>query len=236
VEHPGDFLKRRVVDVRIEHGPAEIEFPSRIVALPYGGAPAWTVRSRGETRLVVDLPARSQWRVGILTAGAMLLIGVPVYWGLSHLLGEPWDASMWLLALGSFGLVCLVVVIGTGMFAKREVLEFDSRYVTVTRGDQLVASCPRIRCTQVRVWTPPPAGPVATALRKFIGVSPLSWGDGQQDWGSAGSGISPAGAADLVPIIQRFLDEHPAETDLGDAARGKASTEQAFRAERQELQ
>ncbi len=206
-------MKKRVVDVRIEHGPAEIEFPSRIVALPYGGAPAWVVKSRGETRLVVDMPARSQWRIGILTVLAMLLFAAPVLWGFSYLLGGSWDAQVWLYVIGSFGVVCLVLVIGTGMFAKREVLEIDSRYVTVTRGDQLVSSCPRTRCTQVRVWTPPSAGPVTTALRRFIGVSPLSWGDGQQDSGSAGSGISPAAATDLVPIIQSFLDQHPAETD-----------------------
>ena len=207
-------MKQRVIDIRIEHGPSQFELTTRVVPLHTGGAPAWSPKSRGLTRLIIDMPARSQWKLAIAVAVFEILLGAPIVWGIFRITGESFDPSALLFFGGLIAFSFMIVVIVSGMFARREVVEFDSRYVTVTRGDQLVYWIPRRLCTEIALWTPPPAGPVTMALRRLADIPVFVWGDGQQGWGHAGAGISRESATELIPVIQQFLDEHPPEVEV----------------------
>ena len=191
--------------------------PTRPVALPTGGAPPWSTRARGHTRLVIEMPARSRWK--LVPVLVVCGLGYVASLALVRLMGSL-DSRASLFMTVAYGVVLVVAIVGDGVLSPRETLEIDSRYVTITRGDQLVYWCPRSRCREIDVWTPPPGGAFVRASRRLAGVSTFAWGDGSQSYGSAGEGISRRAASRLVPIIAEFLADNPPESDAGDVAAG----------------
>jgi hypothetical protein len=104
-------------------------------------------------------------------------------------------------------LAVVLMMVTFGMFARREVLEVDSRVVSLRRGSQLMSWAPRQKCTHVALIT---SSPARTALSPF-GTPRLQLGAENENWILAGFGISNGAAVRLVTAIEEFLADVPPE-------------------------
>jgi hypothetical protein len=213
----------RTVDVRVERGPAAVEYSSGV--LPRSFVPGIGPVPRGSVRLVIDMPFRS---CRLLVSGAISTALVALILGLEFFafsfIPLPDDPRVirWVLP----GLLIGAVVVfnaffmwSQGAFRKHEVVEIDSLFTTVTRGGQVVQTVPSFVCPEVALWEP------ATRLARWlqrIGWAPtIAFGSSGATYIAVGEGISQDTAEALLPRIQSFILEHP-------PAHGTTPTEQAL--------
>jgi hypothetical protein len=210
---PG-MRRSRGINVSIEHKAETVE---------YGAQPdqPWVTGilplARGTVQLVIDMPARSTLRIVTAATTSLLMFAImATTWSLLALLPVRGSAPSFTqpvlaaAAVGVLGFVLFLVMTGAG--ASREVLEVDSRFVSVTRSREAVVLLPRGCCTEVKLADVPTSGLAGALARRGSDVPRLLLGDGGNWWISAGSGITREAAVRLVVTIREFLAENPVES------------------------
>lgn len=190
--------------MRIEHGPAELDFHTPSTTYLQALPPSSKRIERGGKRLVVDMPAQSpRWLLFAIVYAVTWLAPLAVIRAIE---GELDPGAVILFA---FIALAAVTIMAFRLFSSREVLEVDSRIVSLRRGVRLLYWTCRRSCTQVMVIPQPRAGFGEWIARQLMGVPQLRLGTDTQTCGVAGFGISREAAERLIPVIEEFLADVP---------------------------
>jgi hypothetical protein len=213
VQQPGRASQRGMIDVLIDHTPATVEYavkPDSV--LMTGIAPV----ARGPVRLVIDMPTRSARLVAstLMTALALfIMVGVEL--ALFASLPSPVGSAPPAAISARFAAL-IVFFLGAALWfsragVRRERLEIDSRFVTLSRGTQTLVTAPRGACDAVTVTDAPASGLPAWLADRFSDTAWLRFGSDPKRCVSAGSGISRQSAERLAGVVRDFMEEHPVE-------------------------
>ena len=201
------------IDVSVEHKSEIVEYSAKPIQPWISGV---VPLARGPVQLVIDMPARSARQVGLAFLAAALLFSVAaIELTLFQLVPLPESSRMpadpIVIALVAAVLAFVVTLWTSGVGARREVLEIDSRFVSVRRTRESVSLLPRGCCIEAKVSDVPRSGPPAWFAKHFHDVPWILLGNGDYYWITAGSGISRQSAERIVETISDFMAENPPE-------------------------
>ena len=171
--------------------------------------------ARGPIRLVIDMPARSAARLlAAVLAASLSFATLALTWGaLDAIVPSRLEGPSWTLpaaAIGVFMLLGLLWASRAG--AKREVVEVDSRFVSLARGGVVLEVQMRSACTEVNVRSP---DSVRWIERISNEVHWLTFGTADQVRMVTGGGVSHQTATELAERIRKFMSAHPAHQEYG---------------------
>lgn len=199
------------IDVRVERKPDVIETSTYFLSRS-NGIPSMSEQQRGPVRLVIDMPARTRRTLVVTLASTTFLIALMAWVFAGPGLFIHQSNGSLIVFLGAEGVLVLAgQAIMFGLGSRREVLEIDSRFVTVKRAEQVVAICSRRQVTDAWVNEPPATGFRSWSARHLMDWPWLMLGADGRAAAGAGAGLSRASAGRLVPAITEFLAEHPAD-------------------------
>jgi len=211
-------MVRRNIEVSIRHADETIEYavkpdtPWITGILPVG---------RGPVQLVIDMPARSArlFFVSAVTALVFFLIA-GVEWWLFSLVPNTAQGALtehpFLFAAGLALVAFVVMFVTQGGGSSREILEIDSRFVTLTRNHEAVVALPRGMCNVFTLADNPSSGVPAFFAKWFSEVPWLRLGSESGPFVEAGGGISRGAAESLAGTIRQFMQENPPEAGYDD--------------------
>jgi hypothetical protein len=196
----------------VERGHSVLELPTHLVPVRVP-VPAHVQYERGRVRLRVDMPISNSsrlWEVGCLTGVfAAIWVGFAVL--------AQGHAYVLFVGVGlALGAYVLWRVLRPG--AKREVLVIDSRFVTVGRGDTVVAVLGRRQLTDLRLNDEEIPRWLARLPWARSNWPKIVWGGnigGDVDYsGGVAAGISVDAASRILEEIVGFCEQHPADDEF----------------------
>jgi len=201
-----------IVDIRIEHGPAELGFPRQPLRLRNLTMLEWTDEPRGLDRLraVIAVPPLL---APTLAAFAVLL---PIALGSALLLVSP---IFLVLAVAFVAIEIVTMRVLVRPFATQEVLEVDTRYVTISRGGALTGLWGRRQLVDCRVHEENLSAPTGW-VRLFPGQRPVVvWGHDDAGTGrpflaGVGTGLSREDAYSLLESLTEFCNSHATDPEF----------------------
>jgi len=234
------------VSIRVHDDPAELEVPFNWVA---GMRVYWFGLRRGSAVLEIDMPARPNpayllWRIGVSAVIALAA------WGLLAA-ARPNAPSAYILYSFLVAVITYTVIWFASLqpFAQREVLEVDSALVALRRDDSYIGVWGRRSIEDVS--TADAERPHRVSGQSMLGGPPsIIWElhstSSMKPLGGAGAGVNRDDAERIIASISEFCAQHPADPDApkwegrmpvrGGSWHRKRLAQQAFRAERQELE